>query len=482
MDTLSNTNDIPGLLPGLVSFILAGVVALLLVRFRAWNLLNTLRCSRLSYAFLLAGATGVLAIVMAFLQPTMSWGGADAYFARAVNLVQHGVYGTGLESSALFPPGYTFLLLPLTWLLEGSRWAFFLTNLTLLVSAALFVRWALLRLGYREGLSNIVSLVIFLSPNRLLSTLLPFSDVPFSLLVLGAFLALIVARGSPGSWGWLVLCGFLAGAAALVRSSGLLLLVPLAAGFLLPGADVPGRRWRNAALVLAVACAVLAPWTVRNYVLFDRFVPVSNNGGLNLAVGNNPSNPVARNSVVDSLWAREEAWASVGGKEWNEAQRDSFFASLGVHYMREHPLTTLSLGVQRVAFTMAADSYSFGALQTYTNMRTLVFTVMGDRVANATLRLVARNIWVAAYHLLYIVTNAIYYLLLMLVLVALVRRPARDPAVQTTFVLIVAAAWLLVFVTFGMSRYKEPIGALLPVVAFLSLCRPGRGEEPRACA
>ena len=49
------------------------------------------------------------------------------------------------------------------------------------------------------------------------------------------------------------------------------------------------RLARRTAIYLLAAAAVIAPWTVRNYSVFHRFIPVSANGGYNLWIGNNPA-------------------------------------------------------------------------------------------------------------------------------------------------------------------------------------------------
>src|SRR5436305_7313095 len=50
-----------------------------------------------------------------------------------------------------------------------------------------------------------------------------------------------------------------------------------------------GLKGATQAMVFAlVASACLAPWTIRNYSVFGRFVPVCSSGGLSLWVGNNP--------------------------------------------------------------------------------------------------------------------------------------------------------------------------------------------------
>jgi hypothetical protein len=81
--------------------------------------------------------------------------------------------------------------------------------------------------------------------------------------------------------------GVFVAAASYVRPLALL-LPPLL--FLKEAADRPRR---TSAVLACIVCAVttvvcVAPWTVRNWLVFERFVPISTNGGSNLWMGNNP--------------------------------------------------------------------------------------------------------------------------------------------------------------------------------------------------
>ncbi len=86
-------------------------------------------------------------------------------------------------------------------------------------------------------------------------------------------------------WAWL-LPGALLGATALTRPEYL----AFAAVFALLALVRVGRQrsWRlgvaSSVLLVAAFAAVLAPWTVRNYVVLDRFVPVTTGGGKALFV------------------------------------------------------------------------------------------------------------------------------------------------------------------------------------------------------
>jgi 4-amino-4-deoxy-L-arabinose transferase-like glycosyltransferase len=102
-------------------------------------------------------------------------------------------------------------------------------------------------------------------------------------LELGAFAAVIQHRRSPHRFRWALIAGVLAGLATLTRSNGVILLLPLAL------AAITGRpRLRRSALapaaaLVAAAILVVAPWTVRNAVEMDSFIPVALQTGYVLA-------------------------------------------------------------------------------------------------------------------------------------------------------------------------------------------------------
>src|SRR6185369_4129144 len=88
-----------------------------------------------------------------------------------------------------------------------------------------------------------------------------------------------------GSWPWL-LPGLLLGGLALVRPE---YLAVAAIVVVLVAARGAGADWRRAlargALLLVGLVVVVAPWTIRNAVALDRFVPISTGGGQVLFAG-----------------------------------------------------------------------------------------------------------------------------------------------------------------------------------------------------
>ncbi len=94
----------------------------------------------------------------------------------------------------------------------------------------------------------------------------------------------LLAADSNASLGAAAAAGLLFGLAVLTRET-VLYFIPLFAVGLAWRASRPGGA-RRGALLLLVALLTVAPWTLRNYLRFRAFVPVSTAGGLNLFQGN----------------------------------------------------------------------------------------------------------------------------------------------------------------------------------------------------
>jgi len=80
------------------------------------------------------------------------------------------------------------------------------------------------------------------------------------------------------------LSGALLGVATLCRATPMLLIVPWAALILV----IPFRsatQWKFATTLAAGFVLTVAPWTIRNAVVFGEFIPVVSNGGANLYAG-----------------------------------------------------------------------------------------------------------------------------------------------------------------------------------------------------
>jgi 4-amino-4-deoxy-L-arabinose transferase-like glycosyltransferase len=147
-----------------------------------------------------------------------------------------------------------------------------------------------------------------------------------------------------------VVVGICCGFAALTRAvflgyfPALLLLM----WFMRQKKNIPAPRPLVAAAILFVM--VLGPWTIRNYSLHHRIIPVSSGGGNSLLTGNNPfATGTWRAEPGFSEWFRQQA-AENGVADvdaLSETERSSLAGTIAVEYMMSHPLDIMSLMVKK---------------------------------------------------------------------------------------------------------------------------------------
>ena len=109
------------------------------------------------------------------------------------------------------------------------------------------------------------------------------SEPLFALLLLGALAAAIQHRRSTHRWRWVVVSGVLAGLTCLTRANALVLLLPLGLAVWTVRPRWSVRALAAPALLVILALVTVSPWTIRNAIVFDRFIPVSTQLGSALA-------------------------------------------------------------------------------------------------------------------------------------------------------------------------------------------------------
>jgi 4-amino-4-deoxy-L-arabinose transferase-like glycosyltransferase len=166
------------------------------------------------------------------------------------------------------------------------------------------------------------------------------SETLFVMLLLGALAAVLQHRRSAHRYRWALLAGVLGGLTVLTRANALVLLLPLAVAVW----DArPWRAWRALAppaLLVVTALLVVSPWTIRNAVVFDEFIPVSTQLGSALAgtyndqARNDSDNPASWRSIRHIPEYRE-LWRAIPDTPEPEVERELRRRSLD--YIGEHP-------------------------------------------------------------------------------------------------------------------------------------------------
>jgi hypothetical protein len=164
------------------------------------------------------------------------------------------------------------------------------------------------------------------------------SESLFIPLLLAAVLSGLVARERGGAWRWVVLTGVLVALAALTRSNGIVLLVPI--GFLVwTGRPRFARRSLRVPLALVASTALaLIPWTIRNAHVLHAIVPTSTESGYALAGTYDPT--AQHRQDFPAMWippVPELAGVHRSSPGLNEAAVSSRLVTIGVDYIEAHP-------------------------------------------------------------------------------------------------------------------------------------------------
>lgn len=239
----------------------------------------------------------------------------DAYREIAANILQHGIYGlshgNAVTPTAFRPPLYPFLLalaslgdsaipprnVALLHLALGlaTVWLTYCTALRFLRvkeasptaagSCAAEGSGAATNSHAAALAATLAALLVACDPILLNQSALVMTETLAAFLTVLSlyFLARFDAARTPGNAG---LVGAAIGLAILCRPTylpwlALVALVPLALKASWP------RRIANSLVLLAVAAAVVAPWTIRNFRVFGKPIATTTHGGYTLLLGNN---------------------------------------------------------------------------------------------------------------------------------------------------------------------------------------------------
>lgn len=162
---------------------------------------------------------------------------------------------------------------------------------------------------------------------------------------LAAFLvaAVLAAEADPRPRRGALIGGLLFGLGALCRPSLLPAAVLSAAGLLLRGPGTFRARVVHVAILGMATVAPLAPWAIRNTIVFGEPVWTTTHGGYTLALANNPSyyDDVLR-STSDAVWTgpNQQAWFERVNRQyagWSEPRADRALRTEGARMLVERP-------------------------------------------------------------------------------------------------------------------------------------------------
>lgn len=108
-----------------------------------------------------------------------------------------------------------------------------------------------------------------------------------------------------------------------------------------------GEKLRNAivhgVIAIVTAAILFAPWVYRNHVVFNQFVLVSANGGVNLWMGNNPRSNGGYMDLPEIAFE-------------NEVARDQYFKQQAIDFIVHNPVSYAKLIIKRAITTYKSET------------------------------------------------------------------------------------------------------------------------------
>jgi hypothetical protein len=410
-----------------------------------------------------AGAVRALWVIFASRAPV---GLSDPYlYLQAAASIADGKGYTSLlgRPTAYYPPGYPLFLAGIQkgaeLLGQQSRLILILvlTQAVLggIAAAALVIAGCRLRLGIRLGV--LAGMIFALWPNLIIHTGLVLSEslylCCFCIFLAALFTWMLRLQSQQYSHSGVVLAVLVLATAActLVRPQSVAVMLPAAAlAWLMSGL---GWRFalRGSGLLLAGMLIAILPWTLRNAVVMNAFVPMSTNTGDNLCIGFHPG---ANGRFSISPECATEGNYTDGPKV--EVARDAELRTRAIRWIAAHPGEIPELSYKKLRITLGQDADAVFAWESFG--------------ADAHMSQVQRS-------LLYRICNLYYWIVGVLGLAgaALVLRASwadrnsHERSVQAGIGLVVLSLCifgaLLPVLFFGDERFKIPI---LPCVALLA--------------
>lgn len=227
-------------------------------------------------AFLLFGLCAGLLMrlfMLWFIDVRFDAGDAVGYVATARNLLDHGIFSDALTSPQPYwyrPPLYSFFVALVFAVSDRSLPALQLAQVIMsLVTGVLVTR--VVGRWYTNAAPGVFLLAMLLPFDAAYATV-ALSETLAAFLVAAAVYSFFVLEGGR-RWVW---GGIFLGLLSLTKDIYLpLILVSAAAVVCARPGEGKRSRYVNAGILVACALLVISPWTIRNFLVADRFVPVS---------------------------------------------------------------------------------------------------------------------------------------------------------------------------------------------------------------
>lgn len=285
----------------------------------------------------------LLRVSLAAAYPAPQWSDARTYLEIARTVLETGTYRLDGDfpwsnTVAYWPPGTVFWLLPWLANVGTGRWTLVLGNLVL-ATGSMIMLWRLVAARWGRSCALAVVALFAIWPNHAFHALFVSKEYLAQFLLLAATWLQFGERDGAADESRPIrslLAGACCGAAMLTQPSTIMVPAILAVALVLGGVPVRAVLARTVVVFAGVAL-IVAPWSLRNYLVLDHFVLINTANGISLLEAAQPG--------AAGDWA--EIPKGVLEDSLGEVERSRIARSLAIAWIIENPSEWLRAAVVR---------------------------------------------------------------------------------------------------------------------------------------
>lgn len=255
------------------------------------------------------------------------------YYDLATNIAKSFSYSLdNINPTAYRPPGYP-LFLSFPRYFGGGVIILRILNFFIL-GFGIFLIYKILRREH-SGIAGLIGVVLIIGyPVMFFTSGTLYPQILASVLFL---LIIYIYTGEPDKVWIYALCGLLFGFLIITVPTFIftLLLFPVWLGR-------KNKQLMGYLTMIGIALIILGAWGIRNYKQFNEFVFISTNSGENLLLGNSENTTPSGGRTIDI-----SKYSSIA-ETYNEVERDQYYRSKALEYIKDNPIRTAQIYVLKV--------------------------------------------------------------------------------------------------------------------------------------
>ncbi len=264
-----------------------------------------------------------------------------------------------LQATAITPPGYVYFV-ALIFSLFGSyttQSAIAIEILQSITTACTCIVLYLIgrRVHEMVGLLSAIALAVY--PAAIFFSVMRIGPALLVVLLVGLIMYYLLKIQARPTYRDAAICGLLMGLNALFEPAIITFYV-LACVWLFAWISTSRMMAVKLSFLMGFVCILcVIPWTIRNYVVFNAFVPMKSSMGRNLLEGNTPyGNGVIHHFDHSKLFTPEERREMY--TDMNEVQRNKVMQSKAIEIIKDNPQRFLQSSIKRFyAFWAPGNPY-----------------------------------------------------------------------------------------------------------------------------